>query len=114
MVRVDAALPHLDAALTSYRLVASWWGARKHTANWWLWIAVDTIYIGEYLYKRPVGHSLALPAACDSGGGGPGGLAASGPGLGERILGDPASRIPALATKTKTWRMCAPMALRHE
>ena len=52
MVRIGAALPHLDAALTSYSLVASWWGARKHIANWWLWIAVDLIYIGEYIYKR--------------------------------------------------------------
>jgi nicotinamide mononucleotide transporter len=51
MVRVGAALPHLDAALTSYSLVASWWGARKHVANWWLWIVVDFVYIGEYLYK---------------------------------------------------------------
>jgi nicotinamide mononucleotide transporter len=51
MVRVGAALPHLDAALTSYSLVASWWQARKHIANWWLWIAVDAIYVGEYLYK---------------------------------------------------------------
>ncbi len=51
MVRVGAALPHLDAALTSYSLVASWWQARKHTANWWLWIAVNVVYIGEYLYK---------------------------------------------------------------
>ncbi len=51
MVRVGAALPHLDAALTSYSLVASWWGARKHIANWWLWIVVDVIYVGEYLYK---------------------------------------------------------------
>ena len=41
MVRIGAALPHLDAALTSYSLVASWW----------LWIAVDLIYIGEYIYK---------------------------------------------------------------
>lgn len=51
MVRVGAALPHLDAALASYSLVASWWQARKHTANWWLWIAVNLVYIGEYLYK---------------------------------------------------------------
>jgi nicotinamide mononucleotide transporter len=50
-VRMHAALPHLDAALTSYSLVASWWGARKHIANWWLWIIVDTIYVGEYIYK---------------------------------------------------------------
>jgi nicotinamide mononucleotide transporter len=51
MVRIGAALPHLDAALTSYSLVASWWQARKHTANWWLWIAIDGTYIGEYAYK---------------------------------------------------------------
>jgi nicotinamide mononucleotide transporter len=50
-VRLHAALPHLDAALTSFSLVASWWGARKHIANWWLWIVVDLVYIGEYIYK---------------------------------------------------------------
>lgn len=49
--RLHAALPYLDATLASYSLVASWWQARKHTANWWLWIVVDLIYIGEYLYK---------------------------------------------------------------
>ncbi len=50
--RLHAALPFLDATLTSFSLVASWWGARKHIANWWLWIVVDLIYIGEYLYKN--------------------------------------------------------------
>jgi len=51
MVRIGAALPHLDAALASYSLLGSWWGARKYIANWWLWIVVDLIYIGEYIYK---------------------------------------------------------------
>jgi nicotinamide mononucleotide transporter len=51
MVCIGAALPRLDATLTSYSLVASWWQARKHLANWWLWIAVDLVYVGEYLYK---------------------------------------------------------------
>ena len=50
--RLHAALPYLDATLTSFSLVASWWQARKHTANWWLWIVVDLVYIGEYLYKN--------------------------------------------------------------
>lgn len=49
--RLHAALPYLDATLTSYSLVGSWWQARKHTANWWLWIVVNVVYIGEYLYK---------------------------------------------------------------
>jgi nicotinamide mononucleotide transporter len=51
ILNITVALPHLDAALTSYSLVASWWGARKHIANWWLWIVVDLVYIGEYIYK---------------------------------------------------------------
>lgn len=51
MVHVHAALPYLDATLASYSLVAGWWQARKHIANWWLWIVIDVIYIGEYLYK---------------------------------------------------------------
>jgi nicotinamide mononucleotide transporter len=50
--RLHAALPFLDAALASYSLVGSWWQARKHIANWWLWIVVDTVYVGEYMYKN--------------------------------------------------------------
>lgn len=49
--RLHAALPYLDASLTSFSLVASWWQARKQIANWWLWIVVDVLYIGEYIYK---------------------------------------------------------------
>jgi nicotinamide mononucleotide transporter len=47
----DAALPWLDAALTAFSLVAQWWQGRRHLAAWWLWIAVDVIYVGEYVYK---------------------------------------------------------------
>ena len=49
--QVHAVLPFLDATLASYSLVATWWQARKHIANWWLWIVVDLVYIGEYIYK---------------------------------------------------------------
>ena len=49
--RVGAALPYLDALLASFSLVGSWWQARKHIAIWWLWIAVDVLYVGEYIYK---------------------------------------------------------------
>jgi nicotinamide mononucleotide transporter len=48
----NAALPWLDAALTAFSLVAQWWQGRRHVAAWWLWIAVDVIYIGEYIYKH--------------------------------------------------------------
>ncbi len=48
----DAALPWLDSALTSFSLVAQWWQDRRHTAAWWLWIVVDVVYVGEYVYKQ--------------------------------------------------------------
>ena len=48
---LHAALPWLDAALASFSLVGSWWQARKHIANWGLWIVVNLVYIGEYIYK---------------------------------------------------------------
>ncbi len=48
----DAALPWLDATLTAFSLVAQWWQARRHIAAWWLWIAVDVIYVGEYVVKH--------------------------------------------------------------
>jgi nicotinamide mononucleotide transporter len=51
MARIGAALPHLDAALTGYSLVATLWQARRHTANWWLWIVVNVIYVGEYIHQ---------------------------------------------------------------
>jgi len=65
MVRMGAALPRLDATLMSYSLVATWWQTRKHIANWWLWIAVDLVYIGEYVYKglKPTAALYALLVA---------------------------------------------------
>jgi nicotinamide mononucleotide transporter len=48
----SAALPWLDSALTAFSLVGTWWGAQKYIENWWLWIVVDVIYIGEYMYKH--------------------------------------------------------------
>lgn len=62
MTHLHAALPYVDAELASYSLVATWWQARKHTANWILWIFVNLCYIGEYVYK-----SLPLTAALYAG-----------------------------------------------
>jgi nicotinamide mononucleotide transporter len=47
----DAAVPWLDAGLTSYSLVAQYWTARQRVANWWLWIGVDLVYTGLFLWK---------------------------------------------------------------
>jgi nicotinamide mononucleotide transporter len=47
----DAALPWIDASLTSFSLVAQWWTARRHRANWLLWIVVDVVYVGMFVFK---------------------------------------------------------------
>jgi nicotinamide mononucleotide transporter len=47
----DASLPWLDAQLTAFSLVASFWAARKYIASWWLWIVLDVIYVGVFIYK---------------------------------------------------------------
>lgn len=49
--RLHASLPYLDASLACFSLVGSWWQARRNIANWWLWIVVDVLYVGEYIYK---------------------------------------------------------------
>ena len=47
----DAALPYWDSATTSFSLVAQWMQTRKWLENWWVWIAVDTLYVGIYVTK---------------------------------------------------------------
>jgi len=48
----DAALPWMDAALSSFSLVAQYWTARRHAASWLLWIVVDTLYVGMFVFKE--------------------------------------------------------------
>jgi nicotinamide mononucleotide transporter len=50
--RTDAALPLLDAATTSFSLVAQWMTTRKWIDNWLVWMAVDVVYVGMYLSQR--------------------------------------------------------------
>jgi len=47
----DAALPYVDASLTAFSLVAQYWTARRYIASWWLWIAVDVVYVGMFVFK---------------------------------------------------------------
>ncbi|PZQ53142.1 nicotinamide riboside transporter PnuC [Novosphingobium sp. TCA1] len=47
----NAALPWMDAGLSSFSLVAQYWTARRHAASWLLWIAVDVLYVGMFLFK---------------------------------------------------------------
>ena len=47
----DAAQPWLDAALTGFSLVAQLWMAQKRLQCWTLWIILDVIFVGLFLYK---------------------------------------------------------------
>jgi len=47
----DAALPFMDSALTSASLVAQWQMTKKLLENWLVWIGVDVLYVGMFIFK---------------------------------------------------------------
>jgi nicotinamide mononucleotide transporter len=48
----DASLPFMDSTLTTFSIAAQWMQARKLLENWLVWIAVDILYVGMFLYKE--------------------------------------------------------------
>ncbi len=48
----DAALPYMDSATTSTSLVAQWLMTRKVLENWAIWMAVDVVYVGMFIFKH--------------------------------------------------------------
>ncbi len=54
----DASFPYLDSALAAGSLAAQWLQARKWIENWWVWIAVDVVYVGLYLAKQLAATAL--------------------------------------------------------
>ena len=47
----DTDVPHADGFLTAGSLVGQLLLAKKKVENWHIWIAVDILYVGLYLYK---------------------------------------------------------------
>jgi nicotinamide mononucleotide transporter len=47
----DASLPYWDSATTTMSFAAMWMTARKQLQNWYVWLAVDVLSTGIYLYK---------------------------------------------------------------
>ncbi|MDB4874765.1 MAG: hypothetical protein JWM41_1211 [Gemmatimonadetes bacterium] len=45
------ALPYFDAATTTVSLIAQYMMTRKILENWALWIGVDVLYVGMFIYK---------------------------------------------------------------
>ncbi|HEV7815554.1 MAG TPA: nicotinamide riboside transporter PnuC [Janthinobacterium sp.] len=48
----DTDVPHADAFLTAGSLVGQALLSRKKIENWHVWIGVDVLYVGLYLYKH--------------------------------------------------------------
>lgn len=48
----DAALPYVDSATATTSLLAQWMITRKILENWLVWIAVDVVYIGMFIFKH--------------------------------------------------------------
>ncbi|MDQ2666367.1 MAG: nicotinamide riboside transporter PnuC [Gemmatimonadota bacterium] len=48
----DAALPFMDSFLSSTSLIAQWMMTKKKLENWIVWIAVDVLYVGMFVFKH--------------------------------------------------------------
>ncbi|HSB60517.1 MAG TPA: nicotinamide riboside transporter PnuC, partial [Vicinamibacteria bacterium] len=47
----DASIPFWDSTTASFSLVAQYMLTRKWLENWIVWIAVDVVYVGMYVFK---------------------------------------------------------------
>ena len=47
----DSDVPFIDSLTTSISVVATWMLARKYIENWLIWIFVDFVSVGLYIYK---------------------------------------------------------------
>ena len=47
----DAAVPFVDAALTTGSLIAQWMMTRKYVENWAVWVALDVCYVALFITR---------------------------------------------------------------
>ncbi len=48
----DAAVPYLDALLTSGSLAAQWMMSRKYLENWAVWVVLDVAYVSLFINRH--------------------------------------------------------------
>ncbi len=48
----DSTVPWLDSFTTALSIVAMWMLARKHVEQWLVWLVVDVVSAGLYIYKE--------------------------------------------------------------
>ena len=48
----DSNEPWWDAFTTALSIIGMWMLARKYLEQWWIWIVVDVVCVGLYIYKE--------------------------------------------------------------
>jgi nicotinamide mononucleotide transporter len=54
----NVSLPFLDATLTGFSIWGTYLAAKMKIENWLVWIFVDILYIGVYIYKGMSGTAI--------------------------------------------------------
>lgn len=54
----DSTVPYIDGLTTAMSIVGLWMLSRKLIEQWWVWLVVDAISSGLYIYKGIYGRSL--------------------------------------------------------
>ncbi len=49
--QTDASLPMLDSTTTVVSLIAQWMMTKKFLESWIVWVGVDVVYVGMFIYK---------------------------------------------------------------
>ena len=48
----DSDVPWCDAFTTALSIIGMWMLARKYVEQWWVWMVVDVVCVGLYIYKE--------------------------------------------------------------
>jgi nicotinamide mononucleotide transporter len=48
----EPSIPLIDSLTTAISLVANFYLAKRYIENWFLWIIVDVMYVGVFMYKE--------------------------------------------------------------
>ena len=48
----DSDVPWCDAFTTALSIIGMWMLARKYLEQWWVWMMVDVVCVGLYIYKE--------------------------------------------------------------
>lgn len=58
----NSTVPYIDAFTTALSIVAMWMMARKYAEQWLLWLIVDAVSVGLYIYKGLIFYPILYAA----------------------------------------------------